>query len=338
MKIYLKFFLFLFLTAQSCSSLKQIPEFDTSKNPLSPDYSNLDFWAAHPDKLDPSDRIPASSYTQDYSQSTTDVFFIHPTTYTSKKGELQWNADILDKELNQKTDSGTILFQASAFNSGGRVFAPRYRQTHINAYFSKDKESAKTAFELAYSDVKAAFEHYLKYENKGRPIIIASHSQGTTHAGPLIKEFFDGKDLQFKLVAAYLIGMPVKDDYFENITPCNSPEQINCFISWRTFKKGTIVDNDIKNILVTNPISWKTDTILVTKDQNLGSLLADFDKIYPSLVDAQVHEGVLWSSKPKFRGSFFFRAKNYHIADINFFYFDIKKNVKERIHQYYKNK
>ncbi len=38
------------------------------------------------------------------------------------------------------------------------------------------------AFDLAYEDLKTAFENYLKHYNKGRPIIIASHSQGSLHA------------------------------------------------------------------------------------------------------------------------------------------------------------
>ncbi len=44
-----------------------------------------------------------------------------------------------------------------------------------------------SAFEIAYADVKAAFEFYLKIYNNYRPIIIASHSQGTKHTGRLLK-------------------------------------------------------------------------------------------------------------------------------------------------------
>ena len=46
-----------------------------------PDYSNLQYWAAHPEKNDPSDSVPAplkASYTP---SANADVFFVHPTTY-----------------------------------------------------------------------------------------------------------------------------------------------------------------------------------------------------------------------------------------------------------------
>ncbi|HHH50208.1 MAG TPA: DUF3089 domain-containing protein, partial [Saprospiraceae bacterium] len=181
-----------------------------------PDYSNLDYWAALPSKKDEADRTPDSSMKDQQATAKVDVFFLHPTTFIKNKKSNLWNASIDDQELNAKTDKSTILNQASIFNGAGRVFAPRYRQAHLAAYYTIDKATAKKALDFAYQDIKAAFEYYLQHYNNGRPIIIASHSQGTTHAGRLISEYFDGKELQKKLVAAYLIGMPVKKDQFKN--------------------------------------------------------------------------------------------------------------------------
>ena len=70
-----------------------------------------------------------------------------------------------------------------------------------NQFFLTKLEIARL---LLDEDVKAAFQYYLEHYNNGRPIIIASHSQGTTHAKRLLKEFFDGTALQHQLVAAYL--------------------------------------------------------------------------------------------------------------------------------------
>jgi hypothetical protein len=50
----------------------------------------------------------------------------------------------------------------------------RYRQAHLHNFFTKDKEKADKAFDLAYKDLKTAFEFYLQHWNNGRPIIIAS--------------------------------------------------------------------------------------------------------------------------------------------------------------------
>lgn len=299
------------------------------------DYSELKNWAAHPSTSDEADKIPNSKINADQSLLKTDVFFIHPTTYTGKKGQDQWNASISDEALNKRTDQSTIRSQASIFNAAGRVFAPRYRQAHIVAYFTKNKSSAKQAFELAYQDVKASFEYYLKNENQQRAFIIASHSQGTTHAIRLIKEMIDGRPLQEKLIAAYLIGMPIAKDEFTNIEACASENQTNCIISWRTFKKGHFPNDFVgDHILVTNPLSWTLDHTYQAKSLNQGAILRNFNKVLRARVDAQIVNGVLWASKPKFPWSFLFSTNNYHIADLNFYYMNVRSNAKNRVENY----
>ena len=82
------------------------------------------------------------------------------------------------------------------------------------------------ALQSAYRDIKSAFQYYLKYENNGRPIMIVSHGQGTLHAGQLLKDFFeDQPHMQKQLVAAYLVGMAVKDDYFQSIPFMTKPDE-----------------------------------------------------------------------------------------------------------------
>lgn len=303
------------------------------------DYSLLANWAAHPEKYDEADKTPEGD-TVNYYGMEADVFFLHPTTYTGDKNQDQWNGSLDDKDLNKKTDESAIRFQASAFNLAGRVIAPRYRQAHLHAYFTEDKLSAKKAFELAYTDVKNAFEYYLKNINQGRPIIIASHSQGTNHAVRLIEEYFDNKPLEKQLVAAYLIGMPVKNNKFTHIKPCANANETGCFVSWRTYKKGHVLSEKytLDSICVTNPLSWQCDDTYIDKSNNKGTLLFKFDKVYKNHVDAQVNKDILWASKPKFRGSVFLRTNNYHPADINFYYFNIRENAVNRVDKYINGK
>lgn len=153
-----------------------------------PVYDSLDYWAAHPWKWDPSDSVP-KPLRNELRDSMVDVFFLHPTTYTTKSRNKKLNAAIDDSYINAKTDYSSILYQASVFNQQCRVFAPRYRQAHIGNFFSKDETVRQEAFAIAYADIKAAFTHYLNYWNNGRPIIIAAHSQGSFLAEKLLKEF-----------------------------------------------------------------------------------------------------------------------------------------------------
>jgi len=330
-------FLFLVFLFISCKTYKPNYIYENkNSNPL--DYALTSNWAAFPGIIDESDRTPEGD-TISSDGPMADVFFLHPTTYTGDKNQDKWNASIDDQELNKKTDEGTIRFQASAFNHAGKVYAPRYRQAHLHAYFTDDKFSAKKALEVAYEDVKNAFEYFLKNLNRGRPIIIASHSQGTNHAERLLADFFDNKPLKQKLVAAYLIGMPVKTNQFKDIKPCENGDETGCFVSWRTFKKGHQLPTEytLDSICVTNPLSWQCNDVYVDKMSNKGTLLFDFDKVYENHVDAQVYKDILWASKPKFRGSIFLRTKNYHPADINFYYYNIRENAVNRVNSYIKN-
>lgn len=299
------------------------------------DYSKLSNWAAHPDKNDPSDSLPISISDDKMANDQVDVFFIHPTTLTDQK-DSSWNADIYDVELNNKTDNSTILYQASAFNAVGRVFAPRYRQVHIRGFFT-DSNVVKDYFELAYQDVASAFQYYLEHYNNGRPIIIASHSQGTWHAKRILKMFFDQKELQKKLVCAYIIGFPVEENYFKTIPVCSDSNQTGCFVSWRTFHSGYVPDFVKKEnfkALVVNPLSWKTDGDYVSKEKNFGGVMYNFNKITKHVVDAKISGNILWSCKPDIFGKILLRNKNYHIGDINLFYMNIRENTKCRLNAY----
>lgn len=298
-----------------------------------PDYSQLDYWAAHPWKWDPSDSIPAPLLNET-RDSLADVFFLHPTTYTRKIRMKDPNAVIDDDYINAKTDYSTILYQASAFNGQCRVFAPRYRQAHIKMFFEKDKEKAAAAFELAYTDLRSSFEYYLKTWNKGRPIIIAAHSQGSLLGERLLKEFFENGSLRKQLVAAYIIGWPVTKNYFSSLKMCEDSLQTGCICSWRTFRKGFIpyyLKNENGNSYVTNPLTWTTGSEYASRKLNKGSILTQFNRLFTQTSDAQVSNGLLYISKPKFPGSFFYFTRNYHVGDINLYYINVRENVAQRI-------
>ena len=293
----------------------------------------MNYWAAHPWKWDPSDSIPAP-LKNEILDSLADVFFIHPTTFTDKKDEHIANAQIDDAYINAKTDYSSILFQASVFNVSCRVFAPRYRQAHIQNFFSKDSVKSKAAFAIAYADIKSAFEYYLLHYNHDRPIIIAGHSQGALMAEKLLHDYFENKPLEKQLVAAYIIGWPVPKTYFKNLPMCSDSSQTGCICSWRTLRKNYVpsyLKNENGNAWVTNPLSWTMNEDFVSRKMNKGSVLTKFNKVYKRAADAQIQNGLLYTRRPKFPWSFLFFTKNYHVGDINLYYINMRENVKTRI-------
>jgi hypothetical protein len=324
---------------QSCITLQNKPtllskRFEEAVIPPAPDYSNPEHWAALPSKKDYADSLPDKSLKEQQAQAKTDVFFIYPTIYTYPPTRPnEWNADVNDTELNLKIEQGTILNQASIFNVSGKVYAPRYRQAHIYAYYTPNKQDAQKAFDLAYQDVRTAFQYYLNNYNEGRPIIIASHSQGTQHAIKLMQEFFDGKPLTKQLVSAYLVGMPTLPSYFQVLKPCENPSQTGCYNTWCTYAKGYFppkYEDKLQYAVSVNPLTWTVTEEYASKDLHKGGVERGFKLTKPKLVDAQNHKGMLWIGKPDIRGKLFLKVKNWHIADYNLFYLNVRENVKLR--------
>ncbi len=341
MKIrFLCYFLLLFSACKIPKSPKG--SFDIANVPNPPDYANVDYWSALPDKKDCADLTPPSLKDGQF-QADADVFFLYPTVYTGIKSyQTNWNAPMDFASFNHDVDFATVKYQATIFNAAGKVYIPRYRQAHIKSYFPKGDKvkeaSAKQAFDLAYDDVKAAFEYYLKHYNKGRPIILAGHSQGTTHAIRLLDDYFDGKPLQKRLVVAYLVGIPVPKNRYKNIKVCENPDETTCICTWRTFAKGHIPKKSAhgEGIEVVNPLTWTTSKVYAPNELNLGGVVKDFKKIRLGIADAQVHEGMLWASKPKFPGSFLLTIKNYHAGDYNLYYMNVRENALNRVRNFYK--
>ena len=337
-----KFFCLLFIlvsfeihiTAQSVQGKKQ-------ENSLAPDYADLYFWAAHPAKKDMSDSIPSfiPAKTRD---TLADVFFLHPTTYTKYMANLPWNGPLDDTALNNSTDRRSILFQSSVFNNCCRIFAPRYRQAHLKAYILPKSEPSVAAFDLAYQDLKTAFQYYLDHENKGRPIIIASHSQGAMHAIRLLQEFFDGKPLQKQLVCAYIVGWQIKPDDFKNIPVGETPAATGCYVGWRSYKKGELdffVQNEKGGSVCVNPISWTTSPDETKPEQHKGGIWKDMNKLVPGVLSTSIEpqHNTLWVNVPEqVEGKFGGKVKNFHTADYNLFWLDIRENALQRVKAFLK--
>ncbi|MDQ3015194.1 MAG: DUF3089 domain-containing protein [Bacteroidota bacterium] len=319
----------------SCAS---VPRGTFQPNSIpAPDYSLAEAWAALPTIKDNADVVPVDTWQDVQSTAAADVFFLHPTTYVGKHGQNKWNGDLRDAKLNERTDELPIRYQASIFNGSGKIYAPRYRQAHLNAYYTKRKKDAAQALELAYGDVKQAFQYYLDHYQQDRPFIIAAHSQGSAHAIRLIEDFIDGTSLQKKMIVAYLPGFPIDANHYKSMKPCIQPDDTGCFCSWRSVREGAMIDKmhyPDHEVVVTNPVTWSATNTTSSNSVHLGAILRDCQTLFPALVNTEVHEDFLWVTKPRFPWSFLLTTKNYHIADYNFFYADVRHNAQQRVQSY----
>lgn len=333
--------------------MMSVPEtaFDDTPLPDEPDYGVADYWAALPDRSDSADWTPSGSGLRDgQATATVDVFFVYPTA--AFYGD-HWVAGFDNWLHREAVDLGILPQQASPFNGAGRIYAPRYRSVRMPVWSAADKDSIDKATGLAYQDVRQAFDYYMAHYNQGRPIIIASHSQGTLHTVRLMRELFDNKPLAKQLVAAYLVGNTIADmPWFQQIPLCSSSTQTGCYVTWNTMLDGGdpqhwIAEKGLRQIECVNPLSWKADTAAVPASENPGSipmmdyhaLLSELPPLQSGVVGARCgEEGMLWiAQKPSVSGytAALFAGASYHTYDINFYYASIRENAVLRVNNYF---
>lgn len=312
--------------------------YDSVEVPEAPDYSNLDHWSALPTKKDNADLLPKNKLGLEDRQANAevDVFYIHPTTYTKAEWP-GWNGDVYDAALNERTDNLPIKYQASAFNGVGKIYAPRYRQAHLRAFFHAE-EGGWQAIRTAYTDVKTAFQYYLDNYNNGRPFILAAHSQGTFHGAMLVREMIEGKPLADQMIAAYLVGVPMQDTTFQQFSLCTSPDETGCYVSWLTYARDYQPENYdtyLKDCNIVNPLTWTCEQGVVSHQKNDGFVGRKF-KLREATWDAEITNGMLWVGKPHMPLGKLLSMKNFHIADYNIFWLDVRKNAALRAESYLK--
>ena len=336
--------------------------FDQSKKPPAPDYNKRSAWAVWPGVPSRADIVPKGSRVGRAGQTDADVFFIHPTTYLSNE---TWNARFNEGGFTgQQLDETVLGYQVSAFNACCRMFVPRYRQATISAFLRPTSDSFK-AYALAYSDVQRAFNHYLKTENRGRPFILASHSQGSLHATRLIHERIDQDPaLRRRLVVAYVVGASLPTGRSHTRIPvCSSPRQTGCLVDWNSASRLTILALGrglmvtwadgrysavgLKSWLCVNPLSWRRDGRSVPASANTGALpFPGLDKPVPALrrgvTGAQCRRGrVIVKIGSKNQVGFtdaLTRFGSFHNLDYSLFYQSIRQNAVERVAAFLKKK
>ncbi len=326
-----------------------------------PDYSQAGSWIARPGIADdPSDWRPTDEPQPLASGQPTDepqppaskpahTFYIHPTTYLL--GD-RWNAPL---QLNGDTQFRTRVFvqsQASAFADVSQVWAPRYRQAAYGAFLLEGND-ADQALGLAYSDVAAAFDHFLRQVPAGEPIILAGHSQGALHLIRLLQE--RKADISGRVVAAYVVGWPISrtaDLPGLGLPACASPMQMGCILSWMSFgdpaNPSLILGSWEKSVGATGEKRRREDMVCVnpirgtqggaaSAADNPGTLVPTSDLASAQLVQGRVgarcDEGLLkLDGDVPSLGSYVLPGNNYHVYDYALFWGAIARDAARRTH------
>lgn len=318
--------------------VKPATAFAETAVPLAPDYSNPQHWAALPAREDAADFTP-EGISDGQADATVDVFFVHPTTFLSSAG---WNAPMGDLASGNWVDNAVMPGQASTFNGAARVYAPRYRQAQIYVFFALE-DGGNDALELAYTDIEAAFEHYLAEYNNNRPFIVAGHSQGALHVRWLLERKISGTQLRERMVAAYPVGYPMGvaelAESVPDIPVCESAAQTGCLLTWNTIGDGYRPFQPSRGQVCVNPLTWTADDATGTFEDgtfedNQGALSIVANTLMPGVADGRCENGMLYVSEIRtdaYDNLPNMGKGNHHLLDYALYWSNIRRNVAERV-------
>lgn len=270
-----------------------------------------------------------------------DVFLVCPTVDTRD----EFNMSMTD-EKNRSKFLGALNMERGIYEDSARLFAPYYRQAAMKV-FGLPREEWEPYLELAYRDVSAAFSHYLRCENEGRPFILAGFSQGSYLCYRLMEDYLGDAALAEQLVAVYAIGWPLTEEMtqqYPQMRPARRADDVGVIVSFEceaeevtdTFlmPKGT-------RALSINPLNWKTDSTPASREENLGACFTDYSgsivREAAALCGCYIEEsrGVLKvtdvspADYPAYVPGLPEGA--YHLYDYQFFFRNLQENVALRV-------
>jgi hypothetical protein len=168
-----------------------------------------------------------------------DCFYVYPTV------DLRLGAANHEDFDDLEPMTFATVSQAARFRYTCSLYVPLYRQVTIGTYL-RGAEVKKRYTDVAFSDVAAAFLHYMARYNRGHRIVLLGHSQGGEMVSLLLKRFFDGDPaMRERLLLAMPIGYALEvaagkttGGTFTNLPICTEAGQTACVVGYRAFVAG----------------------------------------------------------------------------------------------------
>ena len=272
-----------------------------------------------------------------------DLFIICPTVDLGTDGHT--NMSLADEQTNASF-VGALNMQRGIYDADCRMYAPYYRQATLADYTLPAQEAAPY-FDLAYSDVRAAFMHYMQHENNGRPFVLSGFSQGAEMCLRLLKEFGKTDFVQDNMVACYAIGWrftPQEAKQYPYISPAQSADDLGTVIMFNSeapeVTESLMVPQGLKSFCI-NPLNWRTDAKQAAKTLNAGACFTDYSgnvaREVPQLTGCYIDTGRGVLKVTDVDEKYYppvlsvFTDGVYHLYDYQFFYRNLQQNVNLRV-------
>lgn len=284
--------------------------------PAPPDYTDPTMW-----------RVVLN----DSLRNSADVFYIPSTwefDWTTPDGAVSHYAD--PSRADHRADMAIEIDGVAEYMADGFDFySPFYRHITLDSWATLNEDTiARRYFDVAFKDIKSAFDLYMREFNAGRPFILAGFSQGGKSVVELIKTI--DEDARSRMVAAYVMGYKVTPEdvatypWLRAAQDSTDTGVVVCYnsVSDVRYVKPVVA---APNVMCINPVNWKTDstpavlddTITVTLDPRAKVLVVDgYDgSSLPNILDilntGDYHGAEPWLYSESLRRNFHTRLKSY---------------------------
>ena len=289
------------------------------------------------------------AYWQEGKDRAVDCFLICPTVTLGGVGN--YNLTLDDRQSGERRAFvGALNMERGIYDASCTMYAPYYRQISLAAYKLLPREQEQY-LQLAYEDVRAAFQAYLQQSNK--PVVLAGFSQGADMCIRLLKEFGAEPDVAKRLVACYAIGWRITEKElaaYPHLKMAQGAADIGVIVSFNSessaVKSSLMVSAGVKTKAI-NPLIWRTDNNYASALHNKGACFTDYSanikKEQPYFCGAwldtergtlKINSKITPLAYPPILD--IFTAGVYHLYDYQFFYRNLQENVALRTSAYWR--
>ena len=228
--------------------------------PVEPDYKNADMWMCH---------------LNDTNDTGADIFYIPSTwefDWTTSNGISCHYADV-SNEQNRNNMAIEINKVAEYMAEDNNFYSPYYRHITLNTWATLDEDYITRQYEsVSLTDVKRAFDYFIKNYNNGRPFILAGFSQGGKSVVELMK--YMPEDIRKYMVAAYVLGYKVTPNDVAAapwIVAAKSANDIGVTICYNSVSDVKYIKPIVSSptVMCINPVNWRTDSIPATLNDSI---------------------------------------------------------------------
>jgi hypothetical protein len=280
-----------------------------------------------------------------------DTIYLYPTCYLDDSENAK---PICDIDNQQMRDRAGVVYenQGTVYEESTNVFAPFYRQSNIYQVVDfNHKELEEYQEREQRTDIYAALDYYFEHYNEGRPFILAGHSQGSIMTKIVLGEYMQAHPEYYeRMVAAYPIGFSITETFLEEhpyLKFAEGADDTGVIVSWNTEGEGNKGQYNLvvePGAISINPINWKRDDTCAGFEENLGSRILNEEtgeyEIINGVADAQVdtERGVVicTAKNVEYAPAALFGPESLHSHDYDFYYENLRENVKTRVEAYLK--